>query len=123
MVAVAVNKLTGALHFYRQLSVKIGQDRARRHEIRAQRAKVSSEALRAREKMAMDLLKAQEAAIKARKAPEVANNPAAADAAAVAAAIDVLGPDSADRVERLHLRGALGNANRRRHSNLSVQSV
>ena len=132
-----------------QARVKFGQDRARRHEIRAARAKVSAEALAARKKMGMDLLRAKEAAIKARQGSAVANNPAAADAAAVAAAIgtctcghvhgrrhfahprpcqhqllcnppDVLGPGSAQRVERLHMRGALGNANRRRRSTLSA---
>ena len=32
----------------------------------------------------------------------------------------MLGPGSAQRVERLHMRGALGNANRRRRSTLSA---
>lgn len=131
-----------------QARVKLGQDRARRHEIRTARAKLSAEALAARRKLGMDLLRAKEAAIKARQGSAVANNPAAADAAAVAAAIgtgtcglmtdrgwpsransavgarracaDVLGPGSAQRVERLHMRGALGNSNRRRRSTLSV---
>lgn len=70
-----------------QARVKLGQDRARRHEIRTARAKLSAEALAARRKLGMDLLRAKEAAIKARQGSAVANNPAAADAAAVAAAI------------------------------------
>ena len=132
------------------------EDRARRHHVRAQRAKLSAAALAAREAMALQLLEARNAAVKARRHPSVANNPAAADAAAVAAAIGaatgslrcafgapannhvlrvlssflflffaagVLGPDSAERVERLHLRGALGNSNRRKRSDVSFQSA
>lgn len=63
------------------------EDRARRHHVRAQRAKLSAAALAAREAMALQLLEARNAAVKARRHPSVANNPAAADAAAVAAAI------------------------------------